>query len=55
MADMLDTYLLDMLVEPCLPVRFARAADKVEVGMGVSAHPFPERSSLDAFHGELLL
>ena len=55
MADMLDTYLLDMLVEPCLPVRFARAADKVEVGMGVSANPFPKCSSLDALTGELLL
>ena len=52
---MLDTYLLDILVELCLPVQVARAADKVEVGMGVSAHPFPECSRLDAFHGELLL
>ena len=55
MADMLDTYLLDMLVEPCQPVHVARAAEKVEVGMGASADPFPKCSRLDAFLGELLL
>ena len=52
---MLDTYLLDMPVEPCLPVHVARAADKVEVVMGVSANPVPKCSSLDTLRGELLL
>ena len=44
-----------MLVEPCLPVIVARAADKVEVGMGVSANPFPKCSSLETLRGELLI
>ena len=52
---MLDTYLLDMLIEPYLPVHVARAAKKVEVGMGFSANPFPKCSRLEAFLGELLL
>ena len=52
---MLDTYLLEMLVEPRLPVHVAGAAEKVEVGMGVSADPIPQRVRLDAFLGELLL
>ena len=55
MADMLDTYLLDMLVEPCLPVHVAGAAEKVEVSMGALADSFPKCSRLDAFLGELLL
>ena len=53
--DTLETYLLDILVEPCLPVHVAGAAEKVEVSMGALADSFPKCSRLDAFLSELLL
>ena len=51
----LDTYLLDMLVKPRLPVYLVRVAEKVEIRVGLSAHPIPQRVRLNAFLGELLL
>ena len=44
-----------MLVEPRLPVYVVRAAEKIEVGMGITTDPIPQRVRLDAFLRELLL
>ena len=52
---MLDTYLLEMLVERRLPVSVVRAADEVEVGMSILTDPLPQHITLDAFLCELLL
>ena len=50
-----DTYLLDMLVEPRLPVHVAGATEKVEVRMSITADPFPQRLRLLTLLCELLL